>query len=367
MDAALSLSPPQVCDGQPDCEVAPGEAGSSPEERACGAWGPWSPWEPCSRTCGPGLQSRSRRCSPPGLPVLQRCPGTEHQSQACFTEACPGDGWGPQGGTGAEGTGETTGPSPTSCPSLPVRSLLLQWMVSGAPGLPGLRALSHVVAPRHGNGSAALPRTGAGPVPCCLGTCTASVKLVSDRKKVQVGAEGPCGTQSPHTPTLTLVLLAEPCPHDGCPNATCSGELVFWPCAPCPLTCDDISGQAVCLPEQPCSSPGEGTLGPGSAWPQPHTDTHPGPSSGCWCPNGQVLGSEGQCVWPQQCPCLVNGMRYWPGQRIKSDCQLCICQDGRPQHCRPDPDCAGEPLPQWAFRGVHGAPAPVLALTLLPQ
>ncbi|KAB1276572.1 SCO-spondin [Camelus dromedarius] len=55
---------------------------------------------------------------------------------------------------------------------------------------------------------------------------------------------------------------------------------------------------------------------------------------------GQVLNHEGQCVWPRQCPCLVDGTRYWPGQRIKADCQLCICQDGQPRRCRPHPDCA---------------------------
>lgn len=146
-DQALSLSHPQVCDGQPDCETALGKAERSPEEQACGVWGPWNPWEPCSQTCGSGVQSRSRHCSPPGLPVLQRCLGPEHQSQACFAKACPGDGWGLQGGTGTEGTGESTGPCPASCPSLPSWFVLLQWTVCGAPGLPGPRALSHVGAP----------------------------------------------------------------------------------------------------------------------------------------------------------------------------------------------------------------------------
>lgn len=144
-------------------------------------------------------------------------------------------------------------------------------------------------------------------------------------------------------PPQSLTPPSEPCPQDGCPNATCSGELVFQPCAPCPLTCDDISGQATCSPDRPCHSPGEGALGSGSAeatlsaW-----KPHPAPSLGCWCPEGQVLGSEGQCVWPRQCPCLVDGARYWPGQRIKVNCQLCVCQDGRPRRCQPNPDCASE-------------------------
>lgn len=69
-----------------------------------------------------------------------------------------------------------------------------------------------------------------------------------------------------------------------------------------------------------------------------------GLSLGCWCPEGKVLGTEGQCVRPRQCPCLVDGARYWPGQRIKMDCQLCFCQGGQPRRCRPNPECAGKPV-----------------------
>uniref|UniRef100_A0A8D0TL61 SCO-spondin n=1 Tax=Sus scrofa TaxID=9823 RepID=A0A8D0TL61_PIG len=234
----------QVCNGQPDCELA-GEVGSSPEEQGCGAWGPWSPWGPCSQTCGPGVQARSRRCSPPSLPVLQHCLGPEHQTQACFTAACP----------------EWTSWSPWSPCSEPCR---------------GTRTRQRQCHPPQNGGR----------------TCA---MLPGD----------PHGTHQ-----------TGPCPQDGCPNVTCSRELVFHPCAPCPLTCDDISGQAVCPPDPPCSSPG------------------------CWCPTGQVLDDKGRCVWPGQCPCLVDGIHYPPGQRIKADCQLCICQDGRPRRCRPNLDCA---------------------------
>ncbi|XP_008064182.1 SCO-spondin [Carlito syrichta] len=237
----------QVCDGQPDCEEAE-EARPSPEEQGCGAWGPWTPWGPCSQTCGSGVQGQSRHCSPPGLLVLQDCPGPEHQSQACFTVACPVD-------------GEWSSWSP--------------WSLCSEP---------------------------------CKGTMTRQRQCHPPQNGGRTCAALPGG---PHSTRQT-----KPCPQDGCPNVTCSGELVFHPCAPCPLTCDDISGQAACLPDQHCSGPG------------------------CWCPEGQVLGSEGWCVWPRQCPCLVDGARYWPGQHIKADCRLCICQDGRPRRCRPNPDCA---------------------------
>ncbi|GAB1290783.1 SCO-spondin [Apodemus speciosus] len=252
-----------VCDGNPDCELAD-EAEPSLDEQRCGAWGSWGPWEPCSQTCGPGVQSRNRNCSASSLPVLRNCPGLQHQSQACFTEACPVDGeWGPW--------------SPWSPCSEP-----------------------------------------------CGGTMSRHRQCQPPQNGGQDCALLPGSTRSTHQ--------TNPCPPEGCLNATCFGELVFQPCAPCPLTCDDISGQAVCSADRPCSSPG------------------------CWCPDGKVLGTEGQCVRPRQCPCLVDGARYWPGQRIKMDCQLCLCQGGQPRRCRPNPECAECLGPcssqslQWSFR-----------------
>ncbi|XP_053409722.1 SCO-spondin-like [Nycticebus coucang] len=236
-----------VCDGKPDCE-GPGEAGPSPEEQGCGAWGPWSPWGMCSQTCGPGVQGRSRRCSPPGLLVLQHCPGPDHQSQACFRVACPVDG---------------------------------EWSTWS-------------------------------PWSLCTESCRGTMMRQRQCHPPQNGGQTCAGL--PGGPHSTHQIQA--CHQDSCPNATCSGGLVFRPCAPCPLTCNDISSKAICPPDLPCSNPG------------------------CWCPEGQVLGVEGGCVWPRQCPCLVDGARYWPGQHIETDCQLCICQDAWPRRCRPNPNCA---------------------------
>lgn len=207
---------------------------------------------------------------------------------------------------------------------------------------------------------------GAGPAPRCPGALTPPTRPVSARKEGTAGKWLVSAGDRPTVPNRGSDFLSGPCPRDGCLNATCSGQLVFWPCAPCPLTCGEVSGRAVCSADQPCSSPGKGgghgaALGPGCGWCVCGAERfagkpHPGPSLGCWCPAGQVLGSEGQCVWPRQCPCLVDGTRYWPGQRIKASCQLCICQDGRPQRCRPDPDCVGEAPPLTLPKGSLSPP-----------
>lgn len=49
-----------------------------------------------------------------------------------------------------------------------------------------------------------------------------------------------------------------------------------------------------------------------------------------------------QCVLPEECVCELAGVRYWPGQQIKVDCEICVCERGRPQRCQPNPDCSGE-------------------------
>ncbi|KAH0627733.1 hypothetical protein JD844_003874 [Phrynosoma platyrhinos] len=59
----------------------------------------------------------------------------------------------------------------------------------------------------------------------------------------------------------------------------------------------------------------------------------------CWCPEGLVLNSEQQCLRPRECPCQVEGVRYWPGQLVKINCRICTCQDGQLKRCRQNPEC----------------------------
>lgn len=70
--------------------------------------------------------------------------------------------------------------------------------------------------------------------------------------------------------------------------------------------------------------------------------THTSPPPGCWCPEGKVMSHAQQCVSPEDCPCEVAGVQYWPGQQIKMDCDICVCERGRPQRCQPNTDCSGK-------------------------
>ena len=55
-----------------------------------GGWGTWSLYGACSKTCGIGIQYRTRACNNPapsngGLP----CDGSASESKSCFVRSCP--------------------------------------------------------------------------------------------------------------------------------------------------------------------------------------------------------------------------------------------------------------------------------------
>ncbi|XP_037691794.1 SCO-spondin-like [Choloepus didactylus] len=325
----LCLNPDRLCDGIPDCPEGEDELG-------------------CEGMPAPGGPNRT------GLP----CPEYSCPDGACisFQLVCDGQpdcelagGTGPspeEQGCGSWGSWSPWGPCSQTCgPGVQDRNR----RCSSA----GLPVLQHCPGPERQSQACftvACPVDGEwtswSPWSPCSEPCGGTRSRQRQCHPPQNGGRS-CAMLpgDPHSTRQT-----KPCLQDGCPNATCSGELVFRPCAPCPLTCDDISGQAMCPPDQPCSP-------------------------GCWCPEGRVLGSKGQCVQPWQCPCLVDGARYWPGQRVKANCRLCICQDGQPRRCRPNPDCAvncswsswspwaeclgpcGSQSIQWSFRSPNN-PSP---------
>ncbi|XP_060137056.1 SCO-spondin-like [Zootoca vivipara] len=114
---------------------------------------------------------------------------------------------------------------------------------------------------------------------------------------------------------LTSSIEIELCQREDCANtSTCPGELVNRKCAPCPTSCAELSSRMRCRKDRPCRP-------------------------GCWCPDGLVLDSDQQCVRPRECPCQVEGTRYWPGQLVKVNCRICTCQDGQMKRCRQNPEC----------------------------
>nr|XP_043901345.1 SCO-spondin [Solea senegalensis] len=112
-----------------------------------------------------------------------------------------------------------------------------------------------------------------------------------------------------------LAMEIKPCPDNGCDNGSCPSGQVRHSCAPCPVSCAHISSGTTCEPTAPCFS-------------------------GCWCPEGQVMSHTQQCVLPEECVCEVAGVRYWPGQQMKVDCEICVCERGRPQRCQPNAECS---------------------------
>ncbi|XP_012888807.1 PREDICTED: mucin-6 [Dipodomys ordii] len=67
-------------------------------------------------------------------------------------------------------------------------------------------------------------------------------------------------------------------------------------------------------------------------------------TSGCFCPDGMVLNdltTNHTCVPISQCPCMLGGALYQPGQATRAACRTCQCSMGRwactekpcPGHC----------------------------------
>ncbi|NXG40751.1 MUC6 protein, partial [Psilopogon haemacephalus] len=89
-----------------------------------------------------------------------------------------------------------------------------------------------------------------------------------------------------------------------CSVGTCSANQIYEECgSPCTKTCSN--------PEYSCSS---------------HC------TYGCFCPEGTVLDDISKnrtCVHVEQCPCLLNGQIYAPGETMTAACRTCTCLMGQ--------------------------------------
>ncbi|XP_063293570.1 mucin-6 [Pelobates fuscus] len=99
-----------------------------------------------------------------------------------------------------------------------------------------------------------------------------------------------------------------------CPLEQCEGNQLYKECgAPCSATCSN--------PSYTCNS---------------HC------VYGCFCPPGTVLDDLSKnktCVQINECPCVVNGEIYNPGDHITTDCSICQCHMGQ-WSCKETP-CPG--------------------------
>uniref|UniRef100_A0A8B9EIY6 Mucin 6, oligomeric mucus/gel-forming n=1 Tax=Anser cygnoides TaxID=8845 RepID=A0A8B9EIY6_ANSCY len=99
-----------------------------------------------------------------------------------------------------------------------------------------------------------------------------------------------------------------------CSVGKCSANQIYEECgSPCIKTCSN--------PEYSCSS---------------HC------TYGCFCPEGTVLDDISKnrtCVHLNQCPCMLNGETYAPGETMKAACRTCKCTMGQ-WNCK-DLPCPG--------------------------
>ncbi|KAL0968924.1 hypothetical protein UPYG_G00273790, partial [Umbra pygmaea] len=71
---------------------------------------------------------------------------------------------------------------------------------------------------------------------------------------------------------------------------------------------------------------------------QPGCEEVQGCEEGCFCPPGQYLSHNGECVTPELCPCLHDGQLYQPKDIYADHNSICYCENGSMSHA-----VSGEP------------------------
>ncbi|XP_016105563.1 otogelin-like protein [Sinocyclocheilus grahami] len=94
-----------------------------------------------------------------------------------------------------------------------------------------------------------------------------------------------------------------------CPNGkvyySCRGQSGRGPSGvgvACELTCRNLMLNLTCPPMTPCVP-------------------------GCGCPAG-LVAHNGECYYPENCPCAWLGLEYLPGETVDTPCYRCVCHRG---------------------------------------
>uniref|UniRef100_A0A3Q3ASD0 Otogelin-like n=1 Tax=Kryptolebias marmoratus TaxID=37003 RepID=A0A3Q3ASD0_KRYMA len=104
---------------------------------------------------------------------------------------------------------------------------------------------------------------------------------------------------------FVCLIIVEP---DSAEVGECPEGKVYHSCTEqrggvaCALTCRNLMLNLTCPPNTPCIP-------------------------GCVCPPGLVL-HQGECYYPENCPCAWLGLEYLPGQIVETSCYRCVCHRG---------------------------------------
>ncbi|XP_012589306.1 PREDICTED: SCO-spondin [Condylura cristata] len=176
------------------------------------------------------------------------------------------------------------------------------------------------------------------------------------------------GLEPSSAPALPLPVR-RPRPPPACLSRAPPGGVAksggLFPCGSAPQLC--LSPERLCDGAPDCAQ-GEderdcaGPAAPGA----PHSA---GPCQEYSCPGGRCIGFQLVCDGQPDCGSAGEAASSPEEQGCGAwDCRLCVCQDGRPQRCRPNPDCAvdcgwsswsrwaeclgpcGSQSVQWSFR-----------------
>ncbi|XP_023811633.1 otogelin-like protein isoform X1 [Oryzias latipes] len=130
-----------------------------------------------------------------------------------------------------------------------------------------------------------------------------SMNGVSQPGEVTFSASGPCLCRNgklecePEEKEPDSAEVGE-CP-EGKVYHSCIEQRGGVACAP---TCRNLMLNLTCPPNTPCIP-------------------------GCVCPPGLVL-HQGECYYPENCPCAWLGLEYLPGQSVETPCYKCVCHRG---------------------------------------